>query len=303
MTTLPRPSRPSIAPPTGPLPSLPVAKSRVSNVGSASRLPSSSLLPSPAVASRAVSSSALPQRPTTKSHSSFTHTLPTLTADDSPTGPLPPGRTLRKTVSIGAFPQPPRHGGRSTSHPPSPLSASSTPNGHTLDQRLASVTSKAPTPSRKSSLQKPRASNVGGRGLLSKSPLTSPSFLNGSGESVAVASAGHLSLPSPPQSRNSSAQGSYATSATTIEDIGDDEPRGRTDSIMADGTSLPKDGKGNVLVSVRVRPDVGVKDGKQEAEWEVDNKRALVAYRGREGGDYIYGRLHKGYAWFRLRLT
>jgi centromeric protein E len=93
---------------------------------------------------------------------------------------------------------------------------------------------------------------------------------------------GHLGLPSPPHSRNSSPNGSHATSATTFEDLGDDE-RGGSDSKAF------KDGKGNVIVSVRVRPDVGAKDSKQELEWEVDNKRALITYRGREGGDYLYG--------------
>lgn len=286
-TTLPRPSRPSIAPPTGPLPALPVAKSRVSNVSPASRSSSASLLPSPATSNRAVSSSALPQRPTPKGHTNSTSNVPTLTATDSPAGPLPPGKTLRKTVSIGAFPQPPKHAGRTASHPPSPLSASSTPSSDTLDQRLAAG-SKVATPSRQSSLKKPsRVSNVGGRGLLAKSPLTPPSLLNGSGESVAVVNTAHLSLPSPPQSRNSSAQGSYATSATTIEDIGEDEARGRIDSKAADG-GAHKDGKGNVIVSVRIRPDV-VKDNKQELEWEINGKRSLVSYKGREGGEYYYG--------------
>lgn len=123
---------------------------------------------------------------------------------------------------------------------------------------------------------------MGGRGLLGKSPLTPPSFLNGSGESISAANTGHLSLPSPPQSRNSSAAGSYATSATTFEDI-DDDARAR-----GEGGTAPKDGKGNVLVSVRVRPDV-VKDKQQELDWEVNGKRSLVSYRGKEGGDYIYG--------------
>ncbi|KAF2280905.1 kinesin-domain-containing protein [Westerdykella ornata] len=284
-TTLPRPSRPSVAPPTGPLPSLPVPKSRASNVTSSPRLPSSSL-PSPATASRTLSSSALPQRQTTKAHSSSSSTIPTLTGADTPAGPLPPGRTLRKTVSIGAFPQPPKHGNRSTSHPPSPLSASSTPDTVSLDQRLASV-SKVAIPSRQGSLKKavPRASSVGGRGLLGKPPLNSPSFLNGSGESASVANTSHLSLPSPPQSRNSSAQGSYATSTTTIEDA-DDEARARVDG-KADGNTTQKDGKGNVIVSVRVRPDI-VKDSKPNLDWEVDSKRSIIAYRGREGGEYLY---------------
>ena len=147
------------------------------------------------------------------------------------------------------------------------------------DRRISSV-SKTSVPSRNSSLQKPRTSNIGGgRGLLPKSPLSPPSLLNGSADSVTVET-GHLSLPSPPHSRNSSPQGSYATSATTAED---GEDGGHKDG------KPHKDGKGNVLVSVRVRPDAGSKDGKHDMEWEVNNKRALIAYKGKEGGDYIYG--------------
>ncbi|KAH7077116.1 kinesin motor domain-containing protein [Paraphoma chrysanthemicola] len=278
-TTLPRPSRPSIAPPTGPLPSLPVAKTRHSNIGIAQRTPSTSLLPSPAAASRAVSSSALPHRPGPRHGNS--PSVPTLTADGTPVGALPQGKTLRKTVSIGAFPQPPKHTGRS--NPSSPLSASSTPGGEMVDRRLSSV-SKASVPSRNSSLKKPRTSNIGGaRGLLPRSPLSPPSLLNGSADSVAVDTS-HLSLPSPPQSRNSSPQGSYATSATTFEE-GEDDSRGRTDGK---GNSLQKDGKGNVLVSVRVRPDVGAKDSKQELEWDVNNKRAVISYRGKDAGEFTY---------------
>ncbi|KAL5121820.1 Kinesin-like protein kip2 [Pleosporales sp. CAS-2024a] len=282
-TTLPRPSRPSFAPPTGPLPSLPVAKTRHSNMGIAQRPSSSSLLPSPSAANRAVSSSALSYRPASRHDNP--PSVPTLTADGSPAGPLPPGKSLRKTVSIGAFPQPPRYIGKSA--PNSPLSASTTPGGDVVDQRLSSV-SRASVPSRNNSLKKPRMSNIGGaRGLLPKSPLSPPSLLNGSADSVAVDTA-HVSLPSPPQSRNSSPQGSYATSATTFDEGGgDDDVKGRMDNKAA-SNSLPKDGKGNVLVSVRVRPDVGAKDSKQEMEWDVDNKQALIAYKGREGGNYTY---------------
>jgi centromeric protein E len=291
-TTLPRPSRPSIAPPTGPLPSLPVAKTRHSNIGVAQRTPSS-LLPSPATANRAVSSSALPYRPGSKHANS--PPVPTLTTDSAPAGPLPPGKTLRKTVSIGAFPQPPRHIGKSAPH--SPLSTSSMPGGELVDRRLSSV-SKASVPSRNSSLKKPRTSNIGGgRGLLPRSPLSPPSFLNGSADSVAVDTS-HLSLPSPPQSRNSSPQGSYATSATTFEDVGEDDSRAQAD--VKGSSSLPKDGKGNVLVSVRVRPDIGSKDSKQELEWDVNNKHALISYKGREGGDYTYGNVAHRYATRRI---
>jgi hypothetical protein len=281
-TALPRPARSSIAPPTGPLPSLPVSKQRPSNIGSPSlRAPSASLA-NPTT--RAVSS---PYRPGPKYAVSSTPSSPP--TEHPPPTPLSAGKSLRKAVSIGAFPQPPRH---ATRNPSSPLSTSSSALDDSVDQRLSSssITSAKSTKSaplaRNSSLQKPRASNVGGaRGLLPKSPLSPPSFLNGSAESSTVDTS-HLSLPSPPQSRNSSPQGSYTTSATTCED-GEDETRGRSE----DRNSVAKDGKGNVIVSVRVRPDVGAKDSTQEMDWEVNNKRALISYRGREGGEYIYGKL------------
>jgi centromeric protein E len=108
---------------------------------------------------------------------------------------------------------------------------------------------------------------------------------NGSAESVAIDTS-HLSLPSPPQSRNTSPQGSRSTSATTIEE-GDEEARGRKSSK----TDAESSGKGNVLVSVRVRPDVGPKDGQQDKDWDVNGKRHTVTYHGRDGGgDYIYGK-------------
>lgn len=44
-----------------------------------------------------------------------------------------------------------------------------------------------------------------------------------------------------------------------------------------------------MTVSVRVRPDAAGNDPtKAEGEWMVDGRRSLIAYRGREGGDYIY---------------
>jgi centromeric protein E len=103
--SLPRPSRPSIAPPTGPLPSLPVPKQRSSNVGPTTR---ASLLPG-AANTRAVSSSSLPYRPTSKHLTS--PSVPSFPPEAGAAGSLPVGKSLRKTVSIGSFPQPPRHGG------------------------------------------------------------------------------------------------------------------------------------------------------------------------------------------------
>jgi centromeric protein E len=61
--------------------------------------------------------------------------------------------------------------------------------------------------------------------------------------------------------------------------------------MLEKSSSKFPEGKGNVIVSVRVRPDAGAgAGGKTEGgEWMVDGRRALVAYRGKEGGDYYYG--------------
>jgi centromeric protein E len=128
-----------------------------------------------------------------------------------------------------------------------------------------------------------------------------PSLLNGagSGKSIPIVgshrtSNGQASASSPPQSRSSSAEGSYSTTATTFEDT-EDTTRGRSRDEadnMPDSkrNSRTKEIKGNVIVSVRVRPDVAGQDASRaEGEWMVDGRRSLVAYRGREGGDYHYG--------------
>lgn len=113
-------------------------------------------------------------------------------------------------------------------------------------------------------------------------------MLNGTGEgkSVARMSDGLISVSSPPQSRSSSAQDSYSTSATQYDDPVDGiNPKAAADSSKR--LSKP-DGKGNVLVSVRVRPDAGSQDRKTEGEWMVDGRKSLIAYGGKEGGDYYY---------------
>lgn len=123
-----------------------------------------------------------------------------------------------------------------------------------------------------------------------------PSLLNGGASSTVPldnkrASDGLSSIPSPPQSRSSSANGSYSTSATTIEE--GDEDRGRvkdtTDALPSPKLPKGKEHKGNVIVSVRVRPDSNDQNtDASEGEWMVDGRRSLIAYRGKEGGDYVY---------------
>ncbi|KAI1504448.1 kinesin-domain-containing protein [Biscogniauxia marginata] len=250
-TTLPRP-RTSNGPPSAALPALPIPKTRKSVVGlaAAGRNPSKSGLRAP---------------------STTVHTSPPPYPAPTTALPIPKGvhgvnsagKSIRKTVSINSFPQPP---GRVASMPPSPLSG-------------------AVTPARKA--RAPQATPK-----IGHSTNATPSLLNGSGEGKSLLggagarnSDGLLSISSPPQSRSSSAQDSYSTSATTYDDPPDMHGTPTKDKRASRGI----EGKGNVLVSVRVRPDAsGNNNGNPEGEWMVDGRKSLVAYRGREGGDYYY---------------
>lgn len=90
---------------------------------------------------------------------------------------------------------------------------------------------------------------------------------------------------SPSHSRSSSAQGSVSTSATTFED--DNETS--VASTVKSG-SKSKEIKGNVIVSVRVRPDgTAGETPRNHGEWSVDGRQSLISHRGKDGGDYYYG--------------
>ena len=260
-TGLPKSARPSLGPPNTALPAIPMAKTRKSTGGistlgdkSAPSVPSTprSGLRAPSVSGAATPGGLLQPR--------------------AVSGISVASKTLRKSVSINSFPQPPRSDGR-ISLPPSPLGA---PGNRKL---------KTPT----------TPNYTFGN--------TTPSLLNGTGEGKMVAprpgqrsSDGLTSVASPTQSRSSSAQDSYSTSATQYDDIGDASSKSglgisSSDSGAASSSNrLSKlDGKGNVIVSVRVRPDAGGQDSKTDGEWMVDGRKALVAYGGKEGGDYFYG--------------
>ncbi|PQE06572.1 kinesin motor domain-containing protein [Rutstroemia sp. NJR-2017a BVV2] len=291
---LPRPSRPSYGPPTSALPALPIPKTRKSTGGiltpSAERLEAPSL---PKSGLRTPSSSSL--RPPLSPGPSST-TLPKLQA--SP-GINAAGRSIRKTISINAFPQPPRGNIRTASMPPSPLSAGATPGSAltTGGSSRRESTDTSPTnvsgPRIKKRSKAPTSPNP-----QSATGSLTPSFLNGSGDSRSISSGPGgrgsdvlLSLPSPPQSRSSSAQDSHSTSATTTEENGDmfrgrEGPEGANDRR----SSGPIEGKGNVIVSVRVRPDAGNHGdhNRSDGEWLVDGRRSLIAYRGKDAGDHYY---------------
>lgn len=93
---------------------------------------------------------------------------------------------------------------------------------------------------------------------------------------------------SPSHSRSSSAQGSVSTSATTFED--DNETSGAS---TVKSSSKPKETKGNVIVSVRVRPDGNAGETpRNHGEWSVDGRQSLISHRAKDGGDYYYGVFH-----------
>ncbi|RMD41911.1 hypothetical protein DV735_g3197, partial [Chaetothyriales sp. CBS 134920] len=199
---------------------------------------------------------------------------------------IPPPKPIRKTVSIGSFPEPPRTSGSRPST--SSLTADSIQGAKRVSD--GSTASAAAVKGKKV----PRISSVG---TSSSRTSQTPSLLNASGSSQTIPVAANKRISdssalSPSHSRSSSADGSYSTNATTIEEGDDDRGRAKDADDMhveAKRNSKQKESKGNVLVSVRVRPDVGSQDKSQaEGEWMVDGRRALIAYRGKEGGDYRY---------------
>ncbi|KAL5335240.1 kinesin motor domain-containing protein [Aspergillus crustosus] len=252
MSALPQSSRPAAGPPLGALPQLPGPKSRKS-------------LPASSESSRAASPSKLRMpsspRPTLNKSPLSTSTC-NISAARSVSGarvPSSPDKSLRRTISIAAFPQPPRPGSR-------PSTASSVTATSGL-QSSGSVKSKRDS--------RPSV------GTISQRNSKTHSLLSAGGESRSVS---HADLEgSPSQSRSSSAEGSYSTSATTFED--GDETNGAPKSNLKS-----KETKGNVIVSVRVRPNVG-SESSANTEWMVDARRGLLVYNGKEGGDYYYDNL------------
>lgn len=140
-----------------------------------------------------------------------------------------------------------------------------------------------------------KAAGAGKKGTVGSGPTAipsrrsskqTPSMLSNGSEAKAVVN-GNIEGPSSPQSRSSSAQGSYSTSVTTLE-----EPEDAGRQVADAGESSKKSGrkdKGNVIVSVRVKPDLGGADNRSEGEWLVDGRRAMIAFKGKEISEYYYG--------------
>lgn len=287
-------SQPAIPPPTSSLPQLPISKLRgpsplqspaISKF--ALRTPSKIVKP-PAIGSHAVSS---PNVPTLRSNSANKthHQVEGSSVDQE----------IRRSVSIANFPQPPkvRRVGLDSKH-----STNTTISPSVSETSAINADDGAPhNGSSRLKLVKPNVSSDAQNQIHGAESI--PSLLNGSGNGKAIASGpvtrrskGLPSPPSPPHSRNPSTQGSYSTSATTFEDMDDKKAKGngllhqnREGSQRRDSGRKESEGKGNVIVSVRIRPDAGG-DKTSGKDWMVDSRQSLVAYRGREGGDYYYGK-------------
>jgi len=242
------------------------------------RLSVASIAPSTTITAPRSVSSTLPARSQLRTPSASSPNLPALGMASklkTPNGVTPPSAAAaarRDRTTLNLFPQPPK----SPNYPHSPLSANTFSNDDPLRRESAS----SRTPGR----------------LAGK---TTPSSLKTPSKTIFSVSSDNLAALSSPPGHDSSAAGSYANSATTADDIGDDVARGREtlDSPATDRAGAKRDGKGNVLVSVRVRPEAAAPDGKTEQDWLVDGRRSLIAYRGREGGDYYYGEYSTIWSW------
>ncbi|EEH19083.2 hypothetical protein PABG_01402 [Paracoccidioides brasiliensis Pb03] len=290
---IPQPSRPSTNPPTAALPPLPGPKSRKGPpvISDTPKVSSSSLklskLRTPSASPRP-SALAMPQSSNPSSGILAPKSLLVVGAPGSP------DKTLRRTVSIAAFPQPPKVANRPS------LDANSSSSLSQLTSKPRSPDSTKPVIPSSSIRIKTKSANGSGNTFKGPSSSRTPSLLNSSGDGKCIPngpsarnSEGHFSIPSPPQSRSSSAQGSCSTSATTFDETEEGGRRGREDFDSTSGNgkrgSKGKESKGNVIVSVRVRPDVGnAENSKSDEEWMVDGRRSLVSYRGKESGDYYY---------------
>ncbi|KAF3906236.1 Kinesin-4 [Dactylellina cionopaga] len=97
------------------------------------------------------------------------------------------------------------------------------------------------------------------------------------GLGVTLSSEDTVPPPSPPLSRSSSQLGNYLE--TPMIDSGSGS---RCASAMGDDDKDKS--KGNVLVSMRVRP--AGETAKESSEWTIESSKSLVRYNGKEGGDY-----------------
>ena len=290
--------QPAFPPPTSALPALPAPRRRTAAVSGtdSSRLPSASRPSKLAV--RTPSSTQPITNASQLAKAVSNPVVPTLRALSIrfPRDADSPDRSVRRSVSISAFPQPPQ----SPTKLPSVTEVGTNMAGPRRTSGLHTVTSTPPSRITPPSSKRKRQDMTVVAPVNRNGMVRSSSLLNSNGEVKSIPntvrhriSDGVGSLTSPSHSRSSSAQDSASTSATTFEDVDETLRRGRDEikGTLSAKTSIRegKENKQNVIVSVRVRPDTSADNsGKSEGEWMVDGRRSLVAFRGREGGDYYY---------------
>ncbi|KAL8768098.1 MAG: hypothetical protein Q9209_005561 [Squamulea sp. 1 TL-2023] len=295
-------TQPVAVPQPATVPTLSVLKTRTTplKLSDTSRIPSASQSPLGRIAQRTPSRPSKLGHPTAGEYHKSSPTVPTLQSTSTPSqAPNLQGNDIRRSVSIAAFPQPPKiRSGIATSPKPSSSATWPTLENSLRDSDDPGVRGILGCGTLKAKKLKTKVSSSALSTMYASSH--SPTLLNGSGDGKSIVSPDGArisdslnSLQSSGHSRSSSAQGSYSTSATTFEDTDDAVRRGRDVIEPADNVSKPtvphKESKGNVIVSVRVRPDAaGNGDARSEGEWLVDGRRSLISYRGREGGDYYY---------------
>lgn len=299
-------TEPSLPAPTSALPQLPVSRLRSALTASESSWQQSTP-PTTAISALKTPSKILkPSASPSTSQAPYSPKTPTLRSNSTskahnPVEGLSADKEIRRSVSIANFPQPPkvRRIG---------LDSKYSTATHSLISE-ATAQSKDGGDTAAGSIRIKRLKTKALTDGLSQmyNGGSTPTLLNGSGDGKAIFSASETkvscdlaSLRSPPHSRCSSAQGSYSTSATTFEDIDDKRTREeghvnkKDRSQRRDSGRREHEGKGNVIVSVRVRPDAGAEKSSGK-DWMLDSRQSLVAYRGREGGDYYYGKLMASY--------
>ena len=313
--TLSRPTLPPCDPPTAALPPLPAGirtpmrkRSGVLGLPLTSRKAPASHTPSK-LAIRTPSRSTIPSATVpTLLQAKSTPSVPTLRSVSSNLNKdgNPRERKVRMSISIAHFPQPPKGGTRFSALPArSSLGGSLESSPVEAFRRGSGDSSCLSTPVTPGSVRSKKLKTSHESTVKSFVAFGAPSLLNGTGDDKCIpndsgpgqrGSDGLLSLPSPLHSRSSSALGGTSeTSATTFEDVEDTPRRGREDianaAVGGKKRSKTKERKGNVVVSVRVRPDAArSEEVKADGEWMVDGRRSLVAFKGKEGGDYVYGK-------------
>ncbi|KAL8996112.1 MAG: hypothetical protein Q9169_004304 [Polycauliona sp. 2 TL-2023] len=289
-------------PPAIPTLSLPKASTTPSKSFDTSRIPSATQSPLGKIAQRTPSRPYKFGNPVAGVSPKSTPAVPTLQSTSTHIqAPGIPTSDVRRSVSIAAFPQPPQppklRSRIATTPRPSPSATWPTLKNSLRDSEDPGVRGILGGGSLKVKKLKTKTSSTALSTMYTNSQ--SPTLLNGTGDGKSIVchngnrtSDGLHSVLSPSHSRSSSAQGSYSTSATTFEDTDDGVRRGKDVIELDNGISeaiSAKESKGNVIVSVRVRPDSAANgDARSEGEWLVDGRRSLISYRGREGGDYYY---------------